>query len=210
MKVDVICYCFCFFVILYPIIKNCLDIVRVKHIIKKLIGIIICLLEIVLIGSFLHTLVIKDITATYVFFSFIFGSVLGIISTYIKNYKQRKVLYEIILKRRLHKGFSNELVEILWGIITCAIEEIVWRGMIQCHIFDKQYLLSLLLTSILFTVSHIRSKISYSNMLELFVLSVILGTVYRYSQNLIYCFIIHWTRNSILIILAYRVNQYYN
>lgn len=90
-------------------------------------------------------------------------------------------------------------------VITCMVEEFIWRGTIQDH-FGNIYLgnphLSIIITAILFTLIHNKSlKDDILKKLEFFIFSLFLGYAFFAFHSLIFVFLVHLVRN---ICIAYR------
>lgn len=208
MKIDILCYILCAIIILFPVISNYIKLIAIKHLIKRIMGFTLYFLEIYLIIFYLkNKLKIGSIDVSYWFCFLFLGAGISLVSFIIKNFYKRDLLYKLIRVSSVEGLLRPMLIEIVWGVATCAIEEIVWRGMIQDSICPQKKVIALIITSIVFVISHIKRKLSYSNMIELFVLSCVSGAIWIFTENILYCILFHWMRNNITIIITYKVNK---
>lgn len=204
MKINIICCFFCAIIILFPIVNNYIKVIRIKYIIKRIMGCVLCFLEIFLIVYYLRNKIKIGIVnvSCLLFFSFL-GASISIITLISKNQGKIDMLYKLIKYPTVAGTLRPMLIEIGWGFVTCIIEEIVWRGMIQDYICERENIIALIITSIFFVISHIKRKLSFCDMIELFILSCVLGVIWILTENILYCILFHWMRNNVTIIITY-------
>lgn len=207
MKTNILCYTLIAIIILFPIINSHINNIRIKDILKKVIGCLLWIIEICLIILFLKNSDVINISLLNSICFMILGMTLSILTLIIKNYSKSDMLCKLIKFSSL-KEFSNPMVkEIAWGLISCGIEEIVWRGMIQNQLLVQNKAMSIVITSMIFAISHIRRKISYYDIAEIFVISCLLGIIWIFTKNILYCILFHWMRNNVIIFVSYKANK---
>ena len=197
---------FAILVIIMPISKHFTNNIKWNNYIKKFLGIVICVFEVWLIIWFFYD--VKTYPPTNIFtmlLALLFGVIESVLSTFIRNYRNRKFLLKLLIN--LSVGRKSIVKEMLHDIISCGIEEIVWRGVVQEQIFIQQELLAVVLTSFAFTASHIKRRMYFSDMLEIFIISFALGVIMIFTKNIFYCFAFHWARNCTIDIINYNINK---
>lgn len=204
MMIDIICCFFITIIFLFPITSNIITDIHFKHSLKKILGITLVSTEILMLFIFFCDISRMPSTNIWIFIFILFlGGIVSILFTFIRNFRNRKALLKLIYDFQFK--IEDILNEIVRGIVSCSIEEIIWRGIIQERSFIQHQLLAIAFTSIAFTVSHIKRRVLLIDMLEIFILSCILGYIMMITKNLLYCIIFHWARNCVIIIIKYSV-----
>ncbi|WP_410771654.1 CPBP family intramembrane glutamic endopeptidase [Fontibacillus sp. BL9] len=78
-------------------------------------------------------------------------------------------------------------------VLSCLLEEFLWRGTIQSFLGNTW--IAVLLTSVLFTISHIRRRFKYVQMLDIFCFSLLLGGIFAVYQDIWFVAVVHCSRN---------------
>lgn len=205
MEISIIIYIFIIVVFMIPITRHIITNIYWKDFIKRLLGIILCGCEVLMILYYINLPIFARTNILMILLALVSGIAESILSTFIRNYNNRKVLIKLFCNLTFEK--KSILRKMLHGLISCGIEEIVWRGVVQGGLFIQQELLIIVLTSLAFTVSHIKRKMYFSDMVEIFILSCILGIIMIHKKNILYCFTFHWARNCTIDIISYNANK---
>lgn len=90
---------------------------------------------------------------------------------------------------------------IIMALVPAVGEELFFRGSLQKVLlrWNKKPWLSILLSSVVFALLHG----TFFKILPIFVLGIMLGTVFYVTRNLWYCIIIHFLNNAIAVLAVY-------
>lgn len=194
------------FVIMMPVARYRLTNIQCKNFVKRFFGILICVFEVGLIIYFFYNMETFPTTnISVILLNLLLGVGESILSVFIRNYKNREALHKLFCN--LTFELNSILREMIQGIVSCGIEEIVWRGVVQEQLFTQQEFLAVVFTSFAFTASHVKRRMYFGDMLEIFILSCILGGIMIFTKNILYCFAFHWARNCIIDIIQYNINR---
>ncbi|MFH0919142.1 MAG: CPBP family intramembrane glutamic endopeptidase [Fibrobacterota bacterium] len=89
--------------------------------------------------------------------------------------------------------FQTRLVFAITSIAVGFKEEITYRGILQ-NLLARKYgvLIGLVVASVLFMLMHVGyQKLTYENFTKLFLVGIVLGSLYYFTKSLCFCIIIH-------------------
>ena len=146
---------------------------------------------------------------TSIFLSLPISYVLYTISLFIVGFKLnkenlliKKTVISFSIRKKLYK-------EELFNIYTSLHEELIFRGVVQYTLFrvTESVFVSTIVTIPVFTIIHIRKNIPLVQLLDIFVFSIAISTLYAMTLNIYTVIIIHIARNALVIYQKYIIAQ---
>lgn len=198
---------FVLIVLLYPCCSRYIINIKTKCRVKKMLGVIVTITEFCMVYYFINSYefsrMIMDMILQKIIFYMSIGIFVGLSFFIVRN-------MSIIMRIKLN-GLKVGTIfrrvelykEIITNFYTSAIEEIIWRGVLQRALGYN--LKSALIISIIFVISHIKRRMRYWDMIELFLLSFVLGIIMLRTNSIIYCYLFHVSRNLFVIFIRYFV-----
>ncbi|MBE6799064.1 MAG: CPBP family intramembrane metalloprotease [Ruminococcaceae bacterium] len=95
------------------------------------------------------------------------------------------------------------------NLINSTYEELIYRWFLQnaVYVLTENAVLSISITVIVFFGVHLKHKIAIVQMIDIFVFSVFISTLYYWFVNPLHCIVIHIARNQLIINQKYLSSQ---
>lgn len=135
-----------------------------------------------------------------IFIGIIIGYAFFVFSIFLVN------KFNYIIFNPFHKNINFKVKRILLLICTSFFEELLWRVCITQYfiIYFNSYFVAVLLSSILFTLSHFKKIFNYFCLLDIFILSLTLHFILFIYGSLFIIIFTHLIRNALIYFFSLR------